>query len=127
METPAPLVEHQDKYKNKAWTLYSIAELGQAVHFFMKRATHRTDTAKKMKDLIDASNYCAMMKAQVDAAMKEAKMFKIERTGDDLKITMPGAEKPKPLGLDEFEKIMKENPEKLGLKKKEDQGSGPGW
>jgi hypothetical protein len=68
METPASIVPHADKSKPDAWENYSLLELGSIIHFFVKRAGHRTDPAKKAKDLKDARNYLAMMQAHIDAA-----------------------------------------------------------
>jgi len=70
METPKGCEEHQPKYKQNAWQLYTIAELGQWVHLFMKRAEHRTDLAKREKDLIDAQNYLNMIQEQLNELKK---------------------------------------------------------
>lgn len=67
LETPASLVPHQGDYKANAWGDYTIAELGNWVHLFAKRASHRTDAAKAQKDITDAQNYLSMMQAQLDA------------------------------------------------------------
>jgi len=73
-ETPQSCVEHQDKYPAKAWEGYSLAELGYWVHLLTKRAKHRSDFAKKDKDLLDAQNYLNMMQSK----LVEAKHFTLE-------------------------------------------------
>ena len=66
---PESCEEHQSKYYGNTWKLYSLAELGQWVHLFVKRAHHRSDTAERAKDLTDAQNYLDMMQAHIDAAV----------------------------------------------------------
>ena len=63
--TPKEIQSHQGDYNSGAWELYSLAELGQWVHLLTKRAEHRTNLAKKDKDLTDASNYLAMMQSKL--------------------------------------------------------------
>jgi hypothetical protein len=70
LKTPESLAPHQDKYKPAAWTGYTIAELGHWVHLLTTRAGHRTDLAKKTKDLDDAQNYLNMMQAHIDQARR---------------------------------------------------------
>jgi hypothetical protein len=65
---PEELAEHAHKYHSGAWQEYTLDELGHWVHLFVKRATHRSDTEKKKKDLHDARNYWRMMGAHIDAA-----------------------------------------------------------
>ncbi len=69
--TPESIIEHQSKYQNYAWRQYTVAELGQWVHLLVKRAGHRTDLAKKNKDLVEAQNYLDMMQAHILAGMSE--------------------------------------------------------
>ena len=65
-ETPQSCLEHQTDYEAQAWEAYTLAELGQWVHLFTKRAKHRTNFAKKDKDLSDAQNYLSMMQSKLD-------------------------------------------------------------
>lgn len=65
--TPQSCTNYQDDYHTQAWEGYTLAELGQWVHLFTKRAQHRTNFAKKDKDLLDAQNYLNMMQAKLDA------------------------------------------------------------
>lgn len=67
MKTPDSIKPHQPDYKPAAWEAYTLAELGQWVHLFAKRAGHRDNPAKRAKDLADARNYLAMMSAHLDA------------------------------------------------------------
>ena len=83
METPKGCEEHQPKYKQNAWQLYTIAELGQWVHLFMKRAEHRTDLAKREKDLIDAQNYLHMMQSKLDEEKHKLKIAQQSKTLND--------------------------------------------
>jgi hypothetical protein len=71
LETPKNILEHQSKYKDNAWQMYTLQELGNWVHLLTKRAAHRTDSAKRAKDLSDAQNYLSMMQAHIDAATAE--------------------------------------------------------
>ena len=64
---PEQLDQYDAEYKPQAWEAYTLAELGWWVHLFAKRAGHRSDAEKRAKDLNDADNYLAMMKAKVDA------------------------------------------------------------
>jgi hypothetical protein len=70
-EMPESIKEHQPNYKPDAWKTYTISELGDWVHLFLKRAKHRTDKAKARKDVMDAQNYLNMMQSEVDAVRKE--------------------------------------------------------
>lgn len=72
LETPPSLEEHEPKYKANAWEEYTLQELGNWVHLFVKRAGHRSDTSKRDKDLTDAQNYLDMMQAHIDAARQSA-------------------------------------------------------
>ena len=68
MKTPKSIEKYQPEYHLLAWQEYTIMELGAWVHLFVKRATHRTEQAKKDKDLTDAQNYLDMIQAHIDAA-----------------------------------------------------------
>jgi hypothetical protein len=68
METPKSIEHHQADYKKAAWEQYSLQELGMWVHLFVKRAGHRDNTDKKVKDLHDAQNYLNMMQSHINAA-----------------------------------------------------------
>lgn len=58
---------HAGDYKPSAWEAYTLAELGQWVHLFAKRAEHRDNPEKRAKDLYDARNYLEMMRGKLDA------------------------------------------------------------
>lgn len=60
---PAGCEEHQSKYRDSSWMEYSLFELGWWVHLFTLRSGHRTDAAKREKDLVDAQNYLDMMQS----------------------------------------------------------------
>lgn len=78
---PAVLDPHQPDYKPQAWQAYTLAELGQWVHLFSKRAKHRQPGSdKKAKDLNDARNYLAMMGAALDAQDAEF-LAEVAKTG----------------------------------------------
>ena len=59
------LEKHQKDYVAKAWHGYTIEELGKWVHLFHKRATHRTNSDKMVKDLYDAKNYLSMIEEKL--------------------------------------------------------------
>ena len=59
------LEKHKPDYKSKSYREYTIIELGQAINFFMRRATHRANPDKLKKDCYDAKNYLAMMQEKV--------------------------------------------------------------
>ena len=65
-ETPQGCVEHQPKYKAKAWEDYSFHDLGMWVHVLGTRAGHRSDATKKAKDIQDAQNYLDMMQSKLN-------------------------------------------------------------
>lgn len=67
MNTPTQLTVHSSKYIDNAWQQYTIAELGNFVHLLAKRSEHRSDVAKRQKDLEDARNYLRMIEAKLDA------------------------------------------------------------
>jgi len=68
MKTPETIVNRAPDYKDRAWEQYTLQELGNWVHNFVKRAGHRTDKAKAEKDLTDASNYLDMMRSHIEDA-----------------------------------------------------------
>jgi hypothetical protein len=63
MQTPDKIKQHESKFKPDAWKDYTVAELAMWSHLLRKRADHRTDAEKALKDRQDADNYEAMMKA----------------------------------------------------------------
>jgi hypothetical protein len=65
-KTPESIKSHAADYVNHSWEDYTFEELGQFVHLFAKRATHRIDVKKRQKDLYDAQNYLNMMQAKLD-------------------------------------------------------------
>ena len=79
MATPEQIKEHSAKYKAGAWRNYSYEELAQWVNLLTKRASHRMTFEKADKDLDDANNYLAMLKAKFDEdAEKIIKSFERE-------------------------------------------------
>ena len=70
MNTPDTIKPHAADYNDRAWEQYTLQELGNWVHLFVKRASHRTDKDKAAKDLTDASNYLDMMRAHIEDARK---------------------------------------------------------
>ncbi len=69
---PNPLEKHQEDYKQHAWTRYSIQELGNFIHLFNKRSSHRANIEKATKDLHDAKNYLWMIEEKLKATAKES-------------------------------------------------------
>lgn len=65
-KTPPSLQQYANQYKDGAWRLYKMYELGNFVHLLSKRASHRADPVKRLKDLTDAQNYLDMMQAKLD-------------------------------------------------------------
>lgn len=63
METPEGIKAHEGDYKPASWRQYTVEELRWWVRLLRKRAGHRTDEAKRQKDLYDADNYESMLKA----------------------------------------------------------------
>jgi len=59
------LDKHKPDYKPKSYREYDIAELGNIIAFFVKRAGHRANSDKVRKDLYDAKNYLAMLEQKV--------------------------------------------------------------
>ena len=66
-KTPESIKKHQEDYIPHAWENYSFKELGQWVHLYAKRAEHRSNSAKREKDLYDAQNYLDMMQSKLNA------------------------------------------------------------
>ena len=62
--------KHQEDYKPKAYEVYSFRDLGNLVHLFAERATHRTNKDKLRKDLYDAKNYLSMMESALSDRAK---------------------------------------------------------
>lgn len=65
MKTPEQIQSEDGRFKPDAWMEYSIAELAMWVHLLRKRAAMRTEADKAAKDLKDADNYEAMMRAAI--------------------------------------------------------------
>lgn len=63
--TPESISLHSNDYKHRAWTDYSLAELGQWIALLAKRSSHRSNLKKRAKDLHDARNYLNMLESQV--------------------------------------------------------------
>lgn len=63
--TPKSLKQHASDYKHRAWTDYTLEELGQWVTLLIKRSSHRSNLEKRAKDLHDARNYLNMLDAQL--------------------------------------------------------------
>ena len=62
--------KHQEDYRPNVWQNYSLQELGEWVHLFMKRAGHRSNPEKAAKDIYDARNYLSMMVMIIDEEEK---------------------------------------------------------
>ena len=60
MQIPKEIEEYQKDYKEGAWATYTEEEYSWWVRLLTKRAMHRSDNKKKLKDLIDARNYLLM-------------------------------------------------------------------
>ena len=84
-ETPQGCQEHQPDYKTQSWEAYSLFELGTWVHLFVKRAEHRSNPAKRKKDLHDAQNYLDMMQAKLRELRYENSdlMLEVKRLAPD--------------------------------------------
>ena len=59
------LIKHEDDYIPEIWKEYTVEELMWWVINLTRRATHRLDRKKSLKDLEDASNYLWMMSQAV--------------------------------------------------------------
>lgn len=59
------LDEHAKDYKRHAWDQYTIMELGNWVHNFVKKSEQRANKVKATKDLHYAKNYCFMMEQKI--------------------------------------------------------------
>lgn len=66
MGTPEEIKIHSQNFHNGSWRNYTFQELGNFVHLLTKRANHRTDANKAIKDLTDAKNYLIMMEAKLE-------------------------------------------------------------
>lgn len=84
-ETPQGCQEHQPDYKSQSWEAYSLFELGTWVHLFAKRAEHRSDIAKRKKDLHDAQNYLDRMQSRLRELRYENSdlMLEVKRLAPD--------------------------------------------
>lgn len=63
MQTPEQIEEHDARFKPDAWKDYTVAELAMWSHLLRKRAAMRVEPEKAAKDIADAENYEAMLKA----------------------------------------------------------------
>lgn len=75
--TPESIIPNAPDYKNRAWEEYTVAELGNIIHFFVKRAGHRQDPVKAAKDLKEARAYRDMLNAKIDEAEQKFVTFKV--------------------------------------------------
>ena len=64
---PQEIFSHRAEFEEQSWREYTLEQLGQWVSLLVMRSTHRTQPAKKAKDLYDANNYALMMLAHIDA------------------------------------------------------------
>ena len=64
------IAKHQADYKPDIWRNYTIEELGNWIHLFNKRATHRTNNERARKDLYDAKNYLWMIKENLKSTAR---------------------------------------------------------
>ena len=71
-QMPTAIKPYQEDYKDGAWQQYSEEDYCDWVRLLMTRARHRTNLAKKQKDLIDAYNYLVMFIAKVEAERQTA-------------------------------------------------------
>lgn len=69
--TPASIEKHIPDYQPAAWEAYTLSELGNFVHLLAKRAEHRANKDKQIKDVYDAKNYLSMMVAKLDELEKK--------------------------------------------------------
>jgi hypothetical protein len=69
--TPKGILKYASRYKDGAWRNYSFTELAQWVELLTKRATHRTQFEKVIKDLDDAENYLAMLNSKLAECRQE--------------------------------------------------------
>jgi hypothetical protein len=68
MKTPDQIKNDEPRFAADAWKDYTLAELAMWVHLLRKRAAMRTEPTKAVKDLKDADNYEAMLRAQLERA-----------------------------------------------------------
>lgn len=63
MQTPDQIKKDEPRFSPDAWKDYTVGELAMWVHLLRKRAVMRAEPEKAEKDLRDADNYEAMLKA----------------------------------------------------------------
>jgi hypothetical protein len=66
-----PLKKYEKEYEPEMWREYSMEELMWWVLNLTRRATHRTNLKKALKDTEDAKNYLWMMQELIKEEMKE--------------------------------------------------------
>lgn len=71
---PTSILEHENDFIPGKWKDYTLTELGNWVHLFVKRARHRVGREKAKKDLKSAQCYLDIMQAHIDAANKLARI-----------------------------------------------------
>ena len=81
MATPEKIKKHAHRFKDGTWRDYSFEELADWVHLMTKRANHRTEFVKVVKDLDDAENYLAIMNAK----LAEARLYILTQWEDETK------------------------------------------
>jgi len=74
------IAEHEKDYKPMIWENWTLQEMGNAVHFYAKRAGMRSNKEKAEKDLHDAQNYLELMKKKLDLITGDLAV-NIEMTG----------------------------------------------
>jgi hypothetical protein len=67
MKTPNQIINEEPRFLADAWKDDTLAELAMWVHLLRKRAGMRVEPEKAAKDLKDASNYEAMLRAHLEA------------------------------------------------------------
>lgn len=67
MKTPEQIKHDDHRFSADAWKDYTMAELAMWVHLLRKRAGMRAEPDKAAKDLKDAANYEAMLRAHLEA------------------------------------------------------------
>ncbi len=81
--TPEQIKKYASRYKDGAWRNYSYEELAQWIALLTKRATHRTQFEKLIKDLDDAENYLAMLNSKQAEARQEILKYHYEQHPED--------------------------------------------
>lgn len=69
MKTPEQIKNEAHRFAPDAWKDYSLAELAMWTHLLRKRAGMRAEESKAAKDMADADNYEAMLRAMIDASL----------------------------------------------------------